>query len=469
MAELGSSPVADYSRLSEVGLRFQERAQQRSAVAHQNLVKSYEESNQQLMQAKQQMMMLPPSIAAEFSINVENALNNRAEAIMSGSAGAVDMSTSDFADISISAAKISTVYKDLVDKYERVRQSEEYAKNKTAYDAWFDISNQTIAVQASQGIDGAAQLDFFQPPVLQPDIDIVTRNVQIYKNNYNPADYQVVTQSGRTTTTTFDEAKAFVNAKQQTMELYNDANSETFTDLNYATTLALHPELRNNPEAIMAISSSMAEAGGMEDRLSELGTFDDDAIDGLNVPASEKRELKNALRWVNERDRQLLGHAQQLVESVRFRDQKHTLQATSSGSNPKDDFGRSFGSGTQVIGATSTALSNAGYTTGQKFGFASTKGGTRKQVGSGQNMMYYEGILYDGTDYKALVYKPTASFLAQITSGANFTEAELAAAILDPSKFEQAIVSAGNIQGDIPSGDYRLMKEIAEEEYLNGL
>ena len=184
---------------------------------------------------------------------------------------------------------------------------------------------------------------------------------------------------------------------------------------------------------------------------------------------SEKRELKSALRWVNERNNQMELHAQQLVESVRFRDQKRTAQGSGSSKNPKDDFGRNFGSGTQVVGATQTALSNAGYTTGQKFGFASTKGGTRKQVGSGQNMMYYEGILYDGTDYKALVYKPTPGFLAQITAGTNFTEDELAAAILDPSKFEQAIVAASSIKGDIPSGDYRIMESIAEEEYLNGL
>ena len=459
----------DYSKVGAQGFQISQQAGARAQKKHDELKSAFAATEQQRATAQQQMLQLPPEAAAVMSAQLEQVMNDRAKAIMGGSSLQTSQSGQAFQDLAMSAAKISSVNKDLVAKYEQVRKSEEYMKNKTAYDAWYNESSRIIADSAMGGLDGAAQLDFFQPPVLQPDIDIVTRNVQVYKNNYNPADYQVVTQSGLTTTTVFDEAKAKVNAVQQTADLYNDANSETFTDLNYATTLALHPELQNDPEAIMAIGSSMAEAGGMEDRLSELNISSNQDIDALNVPASEKRELKSALRWVNERNNQMELHAQQLVESVRFRDQKRTAQGSSSGKNPKDDFGRNFGSGTQVVGATQTALSNAGYTTGQKFGFASTKGGTRKQVGSGQNMMYYEGILYDGTDYKALVYKPTPGFLAQITAGTNFTEDELAAAILDPSKFEQAIVAASSIKGDIPSGDYRIMESIAEEEYLNGL
>jgi hypothetical protein len=418
------------------------------------------------MQAKQQMMMLPPSVAAEFSINVENALNNRAEAIMSGSAGAVDMSTSDFADISISAAKISAVYKDLVSKYENVRQSEEYAKNKTAYDTWFDMSNQTISVQASQGIDGAAQLDFFQPPILQPDIDVVTENVITFQRDYNPEDYRVITQVGATITTSFDESKAYENAVEMTKTYYNKGNSRTFTDLNYAASLALNPELRNDPEAIMAISSSMAEPGGMEDRLDELNVTKESDIDGLSVLASEKRELKNALRWVKERDRQLELHAQQLVESVRFRDTNRTSRA--GGSSARGKFGSNFGTGDVVIGATSSALSSAGYSSTQKFGFASTKAGSRKQVGQGQNLMYYEGIFFDGSKHKALVYKPTASFLSQIQAG-GLTDSQIASAILDPALFEQKIVDASLIKGDIPTEDWNIMTDLSEQEYLDNI
>jgi|SaaInl74LU_5_DNA_1037368.scaffolds.fasta_scaffold01914_3 uncharacterized protein YrrD len=462
MAELGSSPVADFSKVSEIGLRFQAQAQQRSAVAHQNLVNAYEKSNQQLQEAKQQMMMLPPDVAAEFSVNVEKALNARAESIMSGSAGAVNMSTGDFADIAISAAKVSTVYKDLVNKYEKVRQSDQYAQNKAAYDEWYNISTETIKVQSAQGLDGAAQLDFFQPPVLQPDMDILAVQVPKFKGKFNPSQYinQYSTEKGQGVS--FREKEAATAASGYIRGEYtNDTKVES--DVDYQAAFRLNPEAK--PEEVMA---QVNEYKQIEDELSLQGIKTQQDIEKIdNISASEKRRLQRGLSFLTSREEVFNDLTTGLVNSIRI-DEQFTAYKSTGGEDKSTDFGHSFGMADDMS-FDDKALQAAGYTAGQRFGYASTKNGSRRQYGSGNRMRYYEGIVFDGKEYKAVTYKPTPSFIAQLASNVEMGTQDIESQLLDPNKFYQSIEPINKIKGDIPSGEFSVMVSLAEQEYKAGL
>ena len=177
------------------------------AEKQQNELKAaYAATEQQRSAANQAMLMLPPEAAEVMSQQLEKVMTERSKAIMGGSSIATGQSGQEFQELAMTAAKIGQVNKDLVDKYQRIRQSEEYSKNKLAYDTWYNSASETIAVAAESGLEGASQLDFFQPPVLQPDADIVQKNIPLYQRDFNPNMYQVVKQTGLTVTTTFDEA-----------------------------------------------------------------------------------------------------------------------------------------------------------------------------------------------------------------------------------------------------------------------
>jgi len=460
MAELGSSPVADYSNLSEVGLRFQERAQQRSAIAHQNLVKSYEESNQQLMQAKQQMMMLPPSVAAEFSINVENALNKRAESIMSGSSTAVDMSTGDFADMSISAAKVSAVYKDLVSKYERVRQSEQYAQNKEAYDEWYNLSTETIRVQSSQGLDGAAQLDFFQPPVLQPDTNIIEYGAQLFQTEFKPSQFYNQYSTDKGQGVKFEKGKAKAAATSFVADQYGDANGKMQADIDYLSVMNMKPEAK--PEEVLA---DIARFKSLEDELTANGLTTAEAINAQQgVPASVKREQLQGLKFIQSRETVMDQTADAFVNSIAIDENFTAYRSTGGGGEDLGDYGMNKGVISQIQNISPDTIVAAGFKPDAKIGYSSNKSGTRKTYGAGSAMRYYDGLIYDGTGFKVLAYKPTPDFLQNVGS---MTDEQIRAAVMDESKFTQVIEETKQLRGDIPAAQLSAMQQIAKQQYLD--
>jgi hypothetical protein len=467
MAELGASPVADYSKIGQQGFQISQQASMRAEKEQNELKAAYAATEQQRSAANQAMLMLPPEAAGVMSQHLEKVMTERSKAIMGGSSIATGQSGQEFQELAMTAAKIGQVNKDLVDKYQRIRQSEEYSKNKLAYDTWYNSASETIAVAAESGLEGASQLDFFQPPVLQPDVDIVQKNIPLYQRDFNPNMYQVVKQTGLTVTTTFDEARATENARQFTADQYNAGpGNRTFNDLNYQTSLRLNPDLANDPEALMEIGNQMTTPGGFEDQLSEMGVKTAAEIDALSITASEKRQLKATLKWVSERDNVQEDHVFQLVESVRFNDQRRTSQGSQSGPNI-GDFPRSRGEANQINLSTNT-LTSAGYKSDQKFGFAGNKNGTAKKFGSGAQSKAFDGIIYDGTGYKAITYVPKQSWINQIIAG-TAQPGDIANDMFDPTKYEQTITGLSVIQGAIPSEDLILMKKIAEDEYLDAI
>lgn len=468
MAELGSKPVADYSNIGAAGFQISQQAGARNQQRHQELKSVYAATEQQRNAAKSAMLTLPPAAASVLATQLEQAMKERSKAIMGGSSLATGQSGQQFQDLAMTAAKIGQVNKDLVDKYQRVRQSEEYSKNRLAYDAWYDEATTIIADSAKGGLDGAAQLDFFQPPVLQPDADIVQKNIQLYQRDFNPNQYQVVKQTGLTTTTAFDEEKALQNANQFTSEQYAmGTGNKTFTDLNYQTSLRLNPDLANEPEGLMEIGQQMTEPGGFEDELSNYGVATTAEIDQLDLPASKKRELKATLNWVNKRAEVIEDHEFQLVESVRFNNQSRTSQSGGGSQNSTNDFPRNRGLSSD-INLSSAVLTNAGYAGNAKFGFAGNKGGTAATFGKGAQSKAFDGIIFDGNEYKAIAYVPKQSWIAQLQAG-NASSEGIATDMFDANKYEQQIVPLKTIQGAIPSGELSTMQSIAKQEYLEAI
>jgi len=156
-----------------------------------------------------------------------------------------------------------------------------------------------------------------------------------------------------------------------------------------------------------------------------------------------------------------------LVNSIRI-DEQFTAYKSTGGEDKSTDFGHSFGMADDMS-FDDKALQAAGYTAGQRFGYASTKNGSRRQYGSGNRMRYYEGIVFDGKEYKAVTYKPTPSFIAQLASNVEMGTQDIESQLLDPNKFYQSIEPINKIKGDIPSGEFSVMVSLAEQEYKAGL
>lgn len=456
MAELGSSPVADFSKIAQTGLAFSEKASQRSAARHQNVVQAFEKTEQERMQMQQNLLMLPPEAAAQLTAKVEMAMEERSKAIMAGSSILTGQTGKEFTDIAMTAAKISAVNKDLVDKYEKVRQSSQYLTNKDAYDAWFDGSKQVLTEAAAQGLDGAAQLDFFQPPTLQPDVDVISRTVPTFQRDFNPQQYVVTKDTGKVKSVSFDEKKAKVDASSFAMKQY-DLGLDVTRDIDYQSVLRMYPEA--GPDEVYELVS---EFKSVEDELASKNIKrmeDIDAIDGIT--ASEARRLRNGMRYLESREGVMNDYSDGLVNSIRFNEKKDVASDGGAGRDYILDFGRNRG-GFGSMGFSPAAIQDAGYAPNQIVGYSSTKGGTKKQYGNGVETRYYEGLIYDGKDYKVMSYRIKPDFLQTYQS---LSPEEKRDAVLDETKFDQVIEPLQKIRGDIPAKELAAMQQIAQEEY----
>ena len=468
MAELGGSPVADFSKIGQVGQFYAEKASQRSATAHQNLTNAYEQSQQALQGAKQQMLMLPPEAAAIMAGQVEEALQERSKAIMGGSATITGRSTQGFQDLAMSAAKIGSVNKDLVTKYERLRQSDDYLANKEAYDSWYEASQMTIATSAMGGLDGAAQLDFFQPPLLQPDTDILKYGANLFQNEFSPGQYADRYAGAKGSGIRFNEKKAQTDAKSfvesQYTRGYVGGENDMALDIDYQSVQRLHKGAK--PAEVTELIKTYKQ---IEDELSTRGltsAADIEALEG--VPASEKRRLKGGLDYINSRQGVMSDVEEGLVNSVRI-DEVFTPASTGGGSGPKvGDFGMNKGTYGSIQSIQPDTINAAGLDANAPIGYVSTKGGNLDKYGSGSAMRYYEGLIYDGNNFKVLAYKPTPDFLQQLQTN-SLTPEQIQNAIFDDSKFSQVLEDPRKLSGDIPSSEWALMQQIAQAKYQEAL
>lgn len=460
MAELGSSPVADYSKIGQIGLHFQQRAQQRSADEFKNVQIAFEQSNEQLQSAKQQMMMLPEGVAAQFSEEIEKVLESRATAILGGSSVSTSQSTQEFQNIAMAAAKIGAVNKDLVSKYEKVRQSAEYAKNKEAYDLWYETANETISVQAAQGLDGAAQLDFFQPPILQPDIDIIEHGTALFQNAHNPAQYRVPYNNAGGSGVKFNEEGAKSDAVSFIQKQYDLGGSEMAQDIDYQSVQRLHGEAK--PDSILELISSYKD---IEDELTTRGLKSSSDVDALEgVSASDKRRLKSGLEFINSRQGVMDDTAAGFVSSIRIAD-SHTPATTSKGGGVADDFGWSATTYENILSAATITKENL--TPGAPIGFVSTKGAATDSYGKGENMRYYDGMTFDGESYMIRGYRPSAEWLASAAS--RTIDAEGIKDALFEGNFTEMLIPLSRVSGDIPNAELQTMINLAEQNYQMAL
>jgi len=457
MAELGSSPVADYSKIGQIGLHFQQRAQQRSADEFKNVQIAFEQSNEQLQSAKQQMMMLPEGVAAQFSEEIEKVLESRATAILGGSSVSTSQSTQEFQNIAMAAAKIGAVNKDLVSKYEKVRQSTEYAKNKEAYDLWYETANETISVQAAQGLDGAAQLDFFQPPILQPDIDIIEYGTKLFQNAHNPAQYSVRYNNAGGSGVKFNEEGAKSDAVSFIQKQYDLGGSEMAQDIDYQSVQRLHGEA--NPDSILELISSYKD---IEDELTTLGLKSSSDVDALEgVSASDKRRLKSGLEFMNSRQGVMDDTATGLANSIRTPN-SYTPASTSKGGGVADDFGWSATTYGNILSAATITKENL--TPGAPIGFASTKGAATDSYGQGETKRYYDGMIFDGESYMIRGYRPSREWLASIAASRTIDAEGIKDALFE-GNFTEILMPLSLVSGDIPNTELQTMMSLAEQNY----
>ena len=448
----GGSPVADYTDVGNLGMSLYAAQAARNDASHKELMGAVELSNKALTESKKHMMSLPSDVGAVYAEKIEQALEARSKAIMSGgSAVTVSPSIQEFQDLSIGAAKLSAVNIDLVNKFEKMRQSKEYLENKEVYDKWYENSQGIITETAKGDISAVSQLDFFQPPIKEQDLDIIKYGANLFQNAYNAGQYMEKDGKG---SSFFQEKTASSDADAFIEKQYN-LGSQMASDINSLAALKLEGE-----QTPAETNESVLRYLSLEDDLTSQEIKTPQQIDALNISASEKRELKNGLAFMEARKEVKSDVSKGLVNSVR--------QANHIGTKSSDDVGTPYGdfggnAGNLVnMNINPEAAKNLGLNPVGTYGYSSTKSGTRKQYGNDKEMLYYEGIIFDGKNYYGSAYKPSESFLSTIH---DLSTEELKEAVLNPVNFEGIIVPLQKIRGDIPKKDLYTMQQVARDEY----
>ena len=452
----GGSPVADYTDVGNLGMSLYAAQAARNDASHKELMGAVELSNKALTESKKHMMSLPSDVGAVYAEKIEQALEARSKAIMSGgSAVTVSPSIQEFQDLSIGAAKLSAVNIDLVNKFEQMRQSKEYPENKEVYDKWYENSQGIITEAAKGDISAVSQLDFFQPPIKEQDLDIIKYGANLFQNAYNAGQYVKTDSKG---SSVFQEKTASGDADAFIEKQYN-LGSQMTSDINSLAALKLESE-----QTPAETNESVLRYLALEDSLTSQEIKTPQQIDALNISASEKRELKNGLAFMEARKEVKSDVSKGLVNSVRQANRTGT-NSSDNGATPYGDFGGNAGN-LVSMNINPEAAKNLGLNPVGTYGYSSTKSGTKKQYGNDKEMLYYEGIIYDGKNYYGSAYKPSESFLSAMK---NLTPEERREAILNPINLEGIIVPLQAIRGDIPKKDLQTMRQVAKDEYASAV
>ncbi len=456
----GGSPVADFSKVGQIGLSFYAARAARDEARHKELLEAVAVSDAALANSKKYIMSLPPDVASIYSEKVDVELQKRAEAIMKGgSSTSMGASTQAFQDLSIGAAKMSTISNDLVTKFEKMRQSDDYLSNKEVYDEWFDKSKQVITETAKGDIDAIAQLDFFQPPVAEQDMDIIKYGANEFQNAFNPNQYVKTKKDG---SVVFQESEALINAGEYIEKQY-DVSTQWQTDIDALAVSFLNPEL-DPSEA----NDAIVNYKNIEDRLSVAGITTVEQVDAVEgITATDKRELKSGLMFIDARDGVKADIQKGLVNSIRIADRPATSSSSEGGLDLSDYPGSAGVLSIESLNIAPEAAKKLGLDASGIYGASGTKGRSHR-LGQGTTTIYIDGILYDGTNYygNAQVLSPT--FMEEYLSGQRSTE-ELNDALMSGGEFVPEIVNMSRIAGDIPTKDLRAMKAVAKIQYLSAV
>ena len=456
----GGSPVADFSQVGKIGLSFYAARAARDESRHKELLGAVAASDAALADSKKYIMSLPSEVASIYSKKVEVELQKRAEAIMKGgSSTSMGASTQAFQDLSIGAAKMSTISNDLVTKFEEMRQSDDYRPNKEVYDEWFEKSKQVITETAKGDIDAIAQLDFFQPPVVEQDTDIIKYGANEFQNAFNPSQYVKTKADGAVV---FQEGEALVNAGQFIEKQY-DVSSQWQTDIDSLAVGFLNPDLEPSK-----VNEAIINYKNIEDRLSVDGITTVEQVDALEgITATEKRELKSGIMFIDARDGVKSDIQKGLVNSIRIED-RPSMNSSSKGGVDLSDYPGSAGVlSIESLNIAPEAAKKLGLDANGIYGASGTKGRSHR-LGQGATTIHIDGIIYDGKNYygNAQVLSPT--FMEQYLAG-HKSEKELNDALMSGGQFVSEIVKMSRISGDIPAKDLRAMKAVAYSQYLSAV
>ena len=453
----GGSPVADFSKVGQIGLSFYAAQAARQDAEHKSLIDAVAASDVALADSKKYIMSLPPEVAAIYSKKVSEGLASRSEQIMQGgSAVSMGSSTQEFQDIAMSAAKISTISTDLTNKYEAMRRQEDYLENKEVYDEWYNNSSQKILDISKGGIEDVAAMEFFQPPIKVMDTNIVEQSIGAYNAFLPPEKFTSTNRKTGSSRFLMDDARAF------SMEFVQDSyernkGDQSIIDVLSVTSMSpgLTPEETNN---------EVVKYRGIVNQLSEGGIETKEQIEAINGITSDKRmELNTGLQFLAAREVQMKGWADKLLSTI----ETSNVQGTSSeGGLDLSDYPGSAGVlSIDSLNIAPEAAKKLGLDANGIYGASGTKGRSHR-IGQGVTTIHIDGIIYDGKNYygNAQVLSPT--FMEQYLAG-HRSQSDLNDALASGGQFVPEIVSMSRIGLDIPTKDLRAMKAVAKIEYDN--
>ena len=455
----GGSPVADYTDVGNLGMSLYAAQAARNDASHKELMGAVELSNKALTESKKHMMSLPSDVGAVYAEKIEQALEARSKAIMSGgSAVTVSPSIQEFQDLSIGAAKLSAVNIDLVNKFEKMRQSEEYLENKEVYDKWYENSQGIITETAKGDITAVSQLDFFQPPIKKQELNVVADMTPRFHKSFSPANYMKPDGKG---SHFFNELMAKDYALSYVKGQY-DMDGQDATDID------LMAVLRIDKDQTPAQSyESVLKYKGIEDALSVKGKDGGpittiQQIDALEILASEKRELKSGLAFLKSREEVM---SEISLELARTAHQPNQIATKSTGSEftPPKEFAENSGT-LQAMGINPDAAKALNLNTEVTYGEASTRGARLLTAGGAKNEVKFRSIIFDGKNYYGVGYKPTPDAFAAMEDE-NLSVADRNAMMANPVNRVTEIVSLKTVSGAIVKEDLPGMLSVAKDAY----